>query len=56
MTNVACAFVDLLIFMFKMADVYIFHGQNFLDPVYIDRYIFCLNRRNLLWTYALTNQ
>ena len=34
MTNVACAFVYLLIFMFKMVDIYIFHGQNFLDPVY----------------------
>ena len=35
MTNVACAFLYLLIFMFKMADIYIFQGQNFLDPVYI---------------------
>ena len=34
MTNVACTFVYLLIFMFNMADIYIFYGQNFLDPVY----------------------
>ena len=40
MTNVACAFVYLFIFMFKMVDIYIFHGQNFLDPVYI--YIYCI--------------
>ena len=34
MTNVACASLYLLIFMFKMANIYIFHHQNFLD-IYI---------------------